>query len=155
MLESIYAEAFIHARLKADATLIGVTALNATSEFPQIYRNKAKQNAPRPLLIYSLQAPTDYNSANKARLFTEYRYQVRVVGEVRGSELQNATRVYTAANQMDASLNNVRRVSFTVGGVTYSYNVWRENELPVREEEGETADVDYRNYGGIYVVQVF
>ena len=153
MLESLYAESFIGSVLKSDALLIGATALSAAS---QIYKNKAREDIEAfPCLIYNIQTPKDFNSQNQERLFTEYLFQVRVVGEVRGIELQNADRVRTAANRMDELLRVIRRVSRTVDGQTFFFNVWRESELPVREEPGETEDIFYQNFGGFYRVQVF
>lgn len=151
-IESIYVEAFLDSVLKADTTLVGATALGSASK---IYRNRAKQGDVPPYLIYNLQAPNDYTSLNKDRLFSEYLYQVRVVGEVKGMDLQLASRVRIAAHRMDDVLDGIRRQSFTVESVTHSFNVWRESELPVREEAGNTADVFFRNYGGLYRVQIF
>lgn len=151
-IESIYADAFLANLFKTDATLIGGTALNGVAN---IYRERAKQKATFPLLIYNLQAPHDYTTVNKDRLFSEYLYQCRIVGEVKGVDLQNDARVRAAANRMDELLN-IRRRAFTVETFTYFFNIWRESELPGRREEpGEDESTFYRNYGGLYRVQVF
>jgi hypothetical protein len=151
-VESIHAEAFLDSVLLGDPTLIGATALNGQ----YIYRNVGRQGGPYPQLVYSYYDGDDINSGNAVRLFTRYVYRVRVVGKVLNGVLQDAQRVRVAANRVDALLSTVRRQSFTVDSVTHFYNVWREDELPPpREEPGQTADVFYRVYGGLYRVEVF
>lgn len=153
MLESLYAEAFVAGVLKGDATLIGNSALGSASK---IYKNRATEGASFPLLIYSIQSSIDFNSLNQEfRLLSEYLFQCRVVSEVKGIDLQSADQVRTAANRMDELLRNIKRQSLTIGSVTLYFNVWREMELPVREEQGATADAFYRSYGGFYRVQAF
>lgn len=162
MLESFYAEAFIGSTLKSDSTLTGATALNSASRPDKlIFRNIARQGTaadptPFPLIIYNIYTADDWNGQlNQNRIFSEYLFQIRVVGQVRGIDLQNADRVRTAANRMDELLKEVRNATMTVGSATYFFNVWRESELVPRQEDGEDASTFYRNYGGLYRVQVF
>ena len=149
-VESIYAEAFLSSVLKADATLKGVTALGGE----YIYRNRAPQTAEAPFVIYSVQSADDVNTANADRMFARLLFQVRVVGRLVGTELQNASRVRVAANRVDALLKDIRRQAYTVDSVTYYFNVWRESGLPGREEPGLTADEWFRSYGGFYRVEI-
>ncbi len=162
MLGSFYAEAFIDSTLKTDAVLTGATALNsATRPDKLIFRNRARQGTkeeptPFPLIIYNLYTADDWNGQlNQNRIFSEYLFQCRVVGEVKGVDLQDADRVRASANRMDDLLKEVRVAQMTIGIVTYFFNVWRESELVPREEEGDDASTFYRNYGGLYRVQVF
>jgi hypothetical protein len=162
MLESIYAEAFIDSTLKNDSTLVGATALNSGASGLNrpdrlIFRNRARQGTTDyPLIIYSIQSAVDYNGQfNQFRLLAEYVFQVRTVGKVIGIDLQNASRVRATSNRADEVLKEIRDASMVLDSVTYHFNVWRESELPVREEEGEDASTFYRNYGGLYKVQVF
>jgi hypothetical protein len=148
--ESIYADAFIANLLRSDTTLTGADALNGSP----IYKGVAPQNAPFPRVVFNLQAGTDNTGVNKTRLFPSLVYQVRTVGIKRNEVLQDAARVRKSANRVDA-LMNVRRVSYTVDSQAFFFNVWREGEIPSRDEPGETADVGYRNYGGMYRVEVF
>lgn len=153
-VESIYAEAFI-ASLLNDATLLGATALNGSFQ-DVIFKNEARQGAPYPLVVYDLYDPDDVNSGNGVRMMVRSLYRLRTVGKVVDRVLQDAGRVRVTANRVDDLLNNVRRRSYTVDGVTYNFNVWRERELPPpREEPGPTADIRFRLYGGIYVVEQF
>jgi hypothetical protein len=156
MFESIYAEAFLDSLLNGDATLTGASALNGQ----RAYKNRAPQGTKDnptlyPLVIYNMQAGGDVNTGNASRIFTRPLFQVRAVGKVIGTALQDASRVRTAAHRMDELLKRIQRRSFTVDGATYFFNVWREDELPPREEPGESADVFYRNYSGLYRVEVF
>lgn len=150
-IESIYLEAFFDSVLNNDATLIGATALGGK----KFYKNRAPQNTTYPLGIYNVQAADDIALLNRDRLFTRYLLQVRIVGRVVGAVFQDGARVRTASHRADAVLQSIRRQSFTVDSVTYFFNVFREGELPVREEEGESADVFYRSYGGFYRGEVF
>ena len=155
-IESIYAEAFIASVLKGDATLVGASALNGA----RVYPNRAPQGTTAsptlyPLIIYNVQSPGDVNTANAVRMYARPLFQVRTVGKVIGTTLQDASRVRAAAHRMDEILKGIRRQSFTIEGQTFYFNVWREDELPTREEQGATADEFYRSYGGLYRVNVF
>lgn len=153
-VESIYAEAFI-AHLLNDATLLGATALNGSFQ-DVVFKNAARQGAAYPLTVYDLYDPDDVNSGNGVRMMVRNLYRFRTVGKVINGVLQDGGRVRVAANRVDALLNSVRRQSYTVDDVTYNFNVWRERELPPpREEPGPTADIRFRLYGGIYVVEQF
>lgn len=150
-VESIYAEAFLSAVLKGDATLVGAGAL--AGQF--VYRNRAPQSAVAPFVIYNEQSSEDVKTANAVRMFTRSVFQVRTVGRLVGTQLQDATRVRAAAHQVDNVLKDIRRQAFALEGVTYYFNVWRESGLPAREEPGLTADEWFRSYGGFYVVEQF
>jgi len=153
MLESVYADAFLYAKLSSDAALIGATALNGMAH---IHKERPPQQALFPCLVLNLQAPGDVNSLNQQRQMVSLLYQVRIVGEVKGTSLQNADRTLAAAHRLDELLKGIRRESLTIGGSTLYFNTWRRSELPGRrEEQGPTAEVFYRNYGGLYAVEVF
>lgn len=153
-IESIYAEAFI-AHLLNDATLLGATALNGSFE-NVIFKNVARQGAAYPLLVYDLYDSDDVNSGNAVRMMSRHVFRVRVVGKVVDGVLQDGDRFRAASHRADEVLGAVRRQSFTVGGATYNFNVWREGELPPpRETEGATPDIRFRYYGGLYRVEQF
>jgi hypothetical protein len=151
VFESIYCDAFLGSVLNGDAALIASDALNGK----HAYNSLAPPGAPAPRIIYNVQAGGDVNTLNATRLFTRPLYQVRLVAKVVNGVLQDASRVRKSANRMDELLSSIRRQSFTVEGVTLNFNVWREDEIPMRVEEGEAADVTYRNYGGLYRVEAF
>jgi len=151
VFESIYCDAFLEFVLNGDATLIASDALNGE----YVYNSVAPANKPFPRIIYNVQAGGDVNTLNATRLFARPLYQVRLVAKVKNGALEDAARVRKAANRMDELLRSIRRQSFTVEGVEMNFNVWREDEIPVRTEPGETADVSYRNYGGLYRVEAF
>ena len=153
MIDSIFAEAFIASVLN-DATLLGATALNGTFA-DKVFKNVRRQGSVLPVVVFNVQAPWDGNSGNGIRLWTRPVFQVRTIGRVVNGVLQDASRVRTAAHRADDLLKEIRRQSFTVESVTRYFNVWREDEIPPREEPGETADVTYRNYGGFYRVEQF
>lgn len=150
-LESIYADSFLDSLLRGDTDLIGASGLDGA----YIYKGVAPQAAPFPRVVFNLQAGVDNNSISKTRLFASLAYQVRTVGKLESGALLDPSRVRAAANRVDELLKEVRRVSHTVDGVTYFFNTWRETELPNRDESGATADESYRNYGGLYRVEVF
>jgi hypothetical protein len=151
VFESIYAEAFLASVLTGDAALIAADALNG--QF--VYKDMAPQNGPVPRVIFNLMASGDVNTLNATRLFTRPLFQVRTVGKVLNGTLLDGARVRKAAHRMDEVLRSIRRQSFTLESVTFNFNVWREEELPLRTEPGETAEVFYRNYAGLYRVEVF
>lgn len=151
MFETIYADAFLSSVLREDATLTGVTALNGK----YVYQDIAPQGTPVPRIVFNLQAGGDVNTLNGRRMFVRPLYQVRTVGKVVGGILENAARVRVAAHRMDELLRFIRRQQFTIDSVALNFNVWREDELPVRSEQGEMEDVRYRNYSALYRVEIF
>jgi hypothetical protein len=149
--QSIIVEAFIFSLLYNDSQLIASDSLNGK----YVYPDQAPPKTPYPNAGYALQSPVDYHGVNKNRLFSEYIYQVYIWSKMVGGELQDAARVRKSAHRVDAILDGIRRQSFAIDGTTYYFNVWRDGEIPQRTSPGESADITYKKFGGMFHFQIF
>jgi hypothetical protein len=144
MLENIYCDTLIYQRLAADATF--VAALGGQ----RIYRYRAPQNGQSPNCFYRLIDAEDFNSGNQqGRLIVSAAYEISVRSE--GFPTEGAK---TAAHRMDELFRMNRRVSFTVGSVTLSFNSWRVALRPTNEP-GAIPEKFFIGNGALYQFEVF
>lgn len=152
MNELFYIAAFLYHTLAGDAVLIGGDCLGGK----RIYQDIAPQGTSFPCIIFNFQAGYDVIGNAGVRLFTRPLFQVRTVG--RGSSataaIENVGRVKATANRMDDLLKEIRRASFTLAGVRFSFNIWREREIRFTEQ-GATPNSFFVRYGGIYRCETF
>lgn len=143
-LESIYTDAFIYSRLSTDSAF--TTALGGA----KIYRGRVPQGVAGTVFVFRLIDSDDVLTANKqVRLIARSTYELatRSTGFPTAGDM-------AAAHRADELFRNVRRVSFTIGAVTLSFNSWRELQRPT-QSQGATADVFYVTNGGLYTFEAF
>jgi len=144
MLENIYCDTLIYQRLASDSTF--VAALGGQ----RIYRYRAPQTGGHPDCYYRLIDSEDFNSGNRqGRLIVRAAYEIGVRSEGFPTEAAK-----TAAHRLDELWRMNRRVSFTVGAVTLSFNSWRVALRPINEP-GSTPDKFYIGNGALYEFEIF
>jgi hypothetical protein len=144
VLESIYTDAFIYSRLSTDGAF--TTALGGA----KIYRGRVPQGVTGTVFIFRMIDSDDVLSGNKqVRLIARSTYELATRST--GFPVANDM---AAANRADELFRNVRRVSFTVGGVTLSFNSWRELQRPT-QSQGARPDEFFVTNGGLYTFEAF
>lgn len=146
--EIIYTDAFIRAVLGND------WALTAALGGVKIYHGMAPQGTPTPYIRYDFLGGADPNTANQTRLMASLLYQIRAVFRVTQDTTFPTADDLTVINRLDELLSTIRRMPMVFSALSLHFNVWREQPI-ARDEPGETEEVYYTNYGGLYRVEAF
>lgn len=124
------------------STLRNDSALN-TAVGGRIFSYLAPQGATYPFVVYSFHAGRDVQGLGTSRIITRPLYLIKVI--TKGSSTDNSR---TAADRIDELIG--KAVSQVKDGYVFSA---RRVESISFQEEGETADVQYRHVGGLFRIE--
>lgn len=110
------------------------------------HRGKAPVGTATPYVIFNHQSGTDITTINAVRLYSDYLYQIKAVGEA-----SKTAAVFSAAKRIDALFGGpLATPTLVTGGIIHSCN----RQSPVQYDEMRPDGVQIVHSGGLHRIEI-